>query len=101
MDLIELRNQLEETLKETQAKMNECTSVEMYLKLLTQLNSLTSRILQIERLLSRKEREKKKEISQVNVAWVYASGSSRFTCCGVPNGTNPEEGEEQREGGNE
>jgi len=72
MDLLELKNQLEQTLKETQAKMNECTSVEMYLKLLTQLNSLTSRLLQIERLLSKKERNSKKGVEKVEIEW--ASG---------------------------
>ena len=69
MDLIELRNQLEQTLKETQAKMNECTSVEMYLKLLTQLNSLTSRLLQIERILAKKQRDSKKTVERVQVEW--------------------------------
>ena len=69
MDLLELKNQLEQTLRETQAKMNECTNVEMYLKLLSQLNSLTSRILQIERLLSRRERGSKKTVEKVQVEW--------------------------------
>ena len=69
MDLLELKNQLEQTLKETQAKMNECTSVEMYLKLLTQLNSLTSRLLQIERILAKKQRDSKKTVEKVQVEW--------------------------------
>jgi len=69
MDLIELRNQLEQTLRETQAKMNECTSVEMYLKLLTQLNSLTSRLLQIERILAKKQRDSKKTVEKVEIEW--------------------------------
>ena len=69
MNLHELKNQLEQTLKETQAKMNECTSVEMYLKLLTQLNSLTSRLLQIERILAKKQRDSKKTVEKVQVEW--------------------------------
>ena len=81
MNLNELKETLEGILLQTQRELERCHDPDRYLKLLAQLNSLTSRLLMIERLLSRKERERKKGISQVNVAWVHDSRSSLTRCC--------------------
>ena len=81
MNLNELKETLERILLQTQRELERCDDPDRYLKLLKQLNTLSSRLLMIERLLSRKERERKKEISQVNVAWVHDSSSSLTKCC--------------------
>jgi len=97
MNLNELKETLEGILLQTQKELEKCDDPDRYLKLLKQLNALTSRLLMIERLLSRKERERKKGISQVNVAWVHDSSSSLSAC-------TPSEGEREEselKGGNE
>ena len=67
-DLHELKQRLESILMETQKKLEHCDNEEVYLKLLSQINSITSRILMIERLLSKKQRDPKR-IEKVQVEW--------------------------------
>jgi len=68
MNLNELKETLEGILLQTQKELEKCDDPDRYLKLLKQLNALTSRLLQIERILSRKERNPKR-VETVQVEW--------------------------------